>query len=130
MCRGVLQCVLGAGAGAERRRAKPVGPAGEVSCDSRVGRSANDASSEARRPVMEGVRAHLWCLAWRWHGYAHEFEVYGWVGLEVWCQDLRMFAQIKLEGIAFPPAHGLYDIEGYASKGVFEGPSDGEAVSF
>ena len=30
---GKLLCtVLGAGAGAERRRAKPVGPAGEVSC--------------------------------------------------------------------------------------------------
>jgi hypothetical protein len=32
MCRGVLRYVLGAGAGAERRRAKHVGPAGEVSC--------------------------------------------------------------------------------------------------
>jgi hypothetical protein len=30
---GELLCtVLGAGAGVERRRAKPVGPAGEVSC--------------------------------------------------------------------------------------------------
>jgi hypothetical protein len=122
--------VLGAGAGAERRRAKPVGPAGEVSCDSRVGRSTNDASSEARRPVMEGVWAHLWCLAWGWHGYAHELEVYGWVGLEVWCHDLCVLAQVELECVAFPPAHGLYDVEGYASEKVFEGASDAEAVAF
>jgi hypothetical protein len=50
--------VLGAGAGAECHRAKPVGPAGEVSCDTRVGRRANDASSETRRPVLEGVWAY------------------------------------------------------------------------
>jgi hypothetical protein len=34
---------LRAGAGAERRRVKPVGPAGEVSCGSRGGRSSNNA---------------------------------------------------------------------------------------
>ena len=51
---GKLLCaVLGAGAGAKRRRAKPVGPAGEVSCESRGGRSSGDASrGEPRRPVM------------------------------------------------------------------------------
>jgi hypothetical protein len=49
--------VLGTGAGVKRRRAKPVGPAGEVSCESRGGRSSNDASSEPRWPVLEGVWA-------------------------------------------------------------------------
>ena len=51
---GKLLCtVLGAGAGAERCRAKPVGPAGEVSCESQGGRSSDDASrGEPRRPMM------------------------------------------------------------------------------
>jgi hypothetical protein len=83
MRKRVMRYVLGAGAGTERRQVKPMGPAGEVSCDSQVGRSTNDASSEARRPMMEGVWAYLWYLAWRWHGYADELEVYGWVSLEV-----------------------------------------------
>jgi hypothetical protein len=43
---GVLSAVLGAGGGVKRRRAKPVGPTGEVSCETRGGRSPNDASSE------------------------------------------------------------------------------------
>jgi hypothetical protein len=41
--------------GSAKRRAKPVDPAGEVSCESRGGRSSNDASSKPRRPVLEGV---------------------------------------------------------------------------
>jgi hypothetical protein len=43
--------LLSEGAGAERRRVKPVGPAEEVSCGSRGGRSSNDA-----RVHLEGPR--------------------------------------------------------------------------
>jgi hypothetical protein len=56
---GVLCAVLGAGGGVKRRRVKPVGPAGEVSCETRGRRSPNDASSEPRGPVLKGVWACL-----------------------------------------------------------------------
>jgi len=39
-----------------------------------------------------------------------------------------MLLQVKTEGIAFPSAHGLYDVEWYASEEVFKGASDAEAV--
>ena len=121
---------LGAGAGAERRRAKPVDPAGEVSCESRGGRSSNDASSVPRRPELEGVWAYLDWLPRRGHCYAYKLEVCGWVGLEVWGQDLSVFAEVELEGVALPPAHGLDDVEWDASEQVFECASDVEAVAF
>ena len=75
--------VLGAGAGAERHRAKPVDPAGEVSCESWGGRSSNDALSVPRRPKLEGVWAYLDWLPRRGHCYAYKLKVCGWVGLEV-----------------------------------------------
>ena len=58
---GKLLCtVLGAGAGAERHRAKPVGPAGEVSCDGRVGLSRSlqrCVAGDHNRPAERGVVA-------------------------------------------------------------------------
>ena len=68
------------------------------------------------RPVLEEVWSYLDCLPWGRHCYAYKLEVYGRVGLEVWCKDLCVFAKVELESIAFPLAHGLHDVEGYAPE--------------
>ena len=54
MLRVLRVWLLGAGAA---RSLRPEGPAGEVSCGSRAGRSSNDAPSSPRRPMLEGVWA-------------------------------------------------------------------------
>ena len=122
--------VLGAGAGVECCWAKPVDPSGEVSCESQGGRSSNNTSSVPRRLELEGVWAYLDWLLRRGHCYVYKLEVCGWVGLEVWGQDLSVFVGVELEGIALPPAHGLDDVEWDASEQVFECASNAEAMAF
>ncbi len=41
-----------------------------------------------------------------------------------------MLAQVYLEGVAFPSAHGLDNFEWDAPKQVFEGATNMEAMSF
>ncbi len=41
----------------------------------------------------------------------------------------RVLAQIPLECVAFPPTHGLYHLEWYASEQVLEGATDAKAVA-
>ena len=81
-------------------------------------------------PCWKEFYGLTWCaLPWRRHGYAHEVRVCGWVGLEIWCEDLSVFPQVELECVALPSAHGLHDFEGYAPEQVLEGASDAEAVT-
>jgi hypothetical protein len=104
-CRGRREAPSGEACGSSRR--------GELRIP--CGRRLDDASSESRRPVLEGVLWLTWCvLPWGRHGYAPELEVHDWVGLEIWCEDLSVFSQVKLECVTLPSSHGSHDLEGYA----------------
>ena len=124
-------CVLGAGAGAKRRRAKPVDPAGEVSCGSRVEGDWTTLRASLEGPCWKEFYGSPGVfLPWGRHGYAPELEVHDWVGLEIWCEDLSVFSQVKLECVTLPSSHGSHDLEGYAPEQVLKGATDAEAMSF